>query len=94
MRVEYQAQNRYYSRTGLNLSGSGMFVQTECTPKLGDPIRVVFSLPGVPLLFDLNGDPAEQHNLFDDPQQRDRIRELTARIRLWRLEPEKTGRSS
>ncbi len=37
-------------------------------------------------LFDLNDDPFEQTNRFDDPAQRDRVRELAARIRLWQLE--------
>ncbi len=37
-------------------------------------------------LFDLNDDPYEQTNRFDDPAQRDRVRELAARIRLWQVE--------
>jgi arylsulfatase len=37
-------------------------------------------------LFDLNADPWEQTNRFDDPAHRDRIRELAARIRLWQVE--------
>ena len=37
-------------------------------------------------LFDLNDDPHERTNRFADPAQRDRIRELAARIRLWQLE--------
>ena len=28
-------------------------------------------------------DPYEQNNLIDDPAQRDRVRDLAARIRLW-----------
>jgi arylsulfatase A-like enzyme len=34
-------------------------------------------------LYDLNGDPYEQRNLFDDPGQAGRIRDLAARIRGW-----------
>ena len=34
-------------------------------------------------LYDLNTDPFELHNLFDEPAQRDRIREMAARIRIW-----------
>ncbi|MDP6514277.1 MAG: sulfatase-like hydrolase/transferase [SAR202 cluster bacterium] len=34
-------------------------------------------------LFDLNTDPIEEHNLFDDPAQRDRIRLMATKIRLW-----------
>jgi arylsulfatase len=37
-------------------------------------------------LFDLNTDPYEQNNLFDDPEHRDRIREMAAHIRLWQYE--------
>lgn len=37
-------------------------------------------------LYDLTNDPHEQHNLFDDPDQRDRIRDLAARIRIWQME--------
>ena len=37
-------------------------------------------------LFDLNRDPFEQTNLFDDPIYRDRVREMAARIRLWQHE--------
>ena len=34
-------------------------------------------------LFDLNTDPYEENNLFDDPGQRDRIRDMAARLRVW-----------
>ena len=34
-------------------------------------------------LFDLRSDPHEMNNLFDDSRQRDRVRDLAARIRLW-----------
>lgn len=34
-------------------------------------------------LFDLNTDPYEENNLFDDPTQKDRIRDMTARLRVW-----------
>lgn len=34
-------------------------------------------------LFNLNDDPYEQQNLFDDPAQRDRVRRMTAELRLW-----------
>ena len=34
-------------------------------------------------LYDLNTDPYEQKNLFNDPAQRDRIHDLTGRIRQW-----------
>ena len=34
-------------------------------------------------LFDLNADPSETTNLFDRPEQRDRVRWMAARLRLW-----------
>ena len=34
-------------------------------------------------LYDLNNDPHEMTNLYDDPAQRDRIRDMAARIRIW-----------
>ena len=34
-------------------------------------------------LFDLRSDPYETTNLFDEPRQRDRVRDLAARIHLW-----------
>lgn len=37
-------------------------------------------------LFDLNTDPYEQYNLFENPGQQTRIRELVARLKLWQQE--------
>ena len=34
-------------------------------------------------LYDLNNDPHERSNLFNDPAQIDRIRDMAARIRTW-----------
>ena len=34
-------------------------------------------------LYDLNNDPYEQNNLYNDPEQRDRIIDMAARIRIW-----------
>ena len=34
-------------------------------------------------LYDLNSDPHEMNNLFDDPAQADRVRDMAARIRIW-----------
>ena len=34
-------------------------------------------------LYDLNQDPFEMNNKFDDPECRDRVRDMTARIRIW-----------
>ena len=37
-------------------------------------------------LFDLNSDPYELTNLFNEPVHRDRIRKMAAKIRLWQHE--------
>jgi len=37
-------------------------------------------------LYDLNADPYEEENLFWNPEHRDRIREMAARIRLWQIQ--------
>ena len=37
-------------------------------------------------LYDLNNDPYEQTNLFNDPAQQDRIRDMAARIRVWQVQ--------
>ena len=34
-------------------------------------------------LYDLNSDPYEMNNRFDDPECRDRVRDMAARIRIW-----------
>lgn len=56
------------------------------------PWRTVISAEGWKLnlssvdqseLYDLNTDPFEQKNLYEEPEHRDRIRDLTARIRVW-----------
>ncbi len=37
-------------------------------------------------LFDLNTDPHEMNNLFNDAAQKDRVRDMAARIRIWQHE--------
>ena len=37
-------------------------------------------------LYDLNNDPYEMENLFNEPSQRDRIRDMAARIRVWQIQ--------
>jgi arylsulfatase A-like enzyme len=39
-----------------------------------------------PELYDLNADPHELRNRFDEPQQRARIRDLTERLRAWQAQ--------
>ena len=42
-------------------------------------------------LYDLNNDPFEQDNLFEDRSQAVRIDDLTARIRAWQMRTNDTG---
>ena len=39
-------------------------------------------------LFDLNSDPFEQDNLFNNSEHKDRIRLMAAKIRMWQHETE------
>ena len=43
-------------------------------------------------LYDLNEDPHELRNLFNDPEQATRIRDLTARVRAWQQRTEDVAR--
>ena len=36
-------------------------------------------------LYNLESDPHEMNNLFNDPSHRDRVRDLAARIRAWQV---------
>jgi arylsulfatase A-like enzyme len=60
--------------------------------EMRDPWRTVISAEGWKLnlspsdqceLYDLNSDPYEQQNLFDDPSQGPRVRDSSDRIRRW-----------
>ncbi|MCD5399752.1 MAG: hypothetical protein LR120_08415 [Dehalococcoidia bacterium] len=37
-------------------------------------------------LLDVNSDPIEEHNMFIDPDHRDRVRLVAAKIRLWQYQ--------
>ncbi len=61
-------------------------------PRAGADRRTIIAADGWKLnlsdadrgeLYDLNSDPHEQHNLFDGPQQSERVRDLTGRIHAW-----------
>ena len=43
-------------------------------------------------LFDLNTDPCEMTNLYDDAGQQDRVRRMAARIRVWQQRTGDTAR--
>ena len=66
--------------------------EAEVNPEMTAPWRSVISADRWKLnlspidqceLYDLNSDPYETTNRFDDPRQSDRVRDLTGRIRTW-----------
>ena len=66
--------------------------EAEVNPAMATPWRTVISSDRWKLnlsahdqceLFDLNSDPCEMTNRYDDPDQQDRVRDLTDRIRAW-----------
>lgn len=67
-------------------------IPPQAWDRVRGPWRTVISAEGWKLnlspvdqceLYDLNNDPYEQVNLFDDPRQRERIHDLAERIRRW-----------
>ena len=68
--------------------------EAEVNPAMSTPWRSVISADRWKLnlsahdqceLYDLNADPYETVNYFHDPRCRDRIRNLTERIRQWQV---------
>jgi len=55
IKVEYRTMGSFLSEWSDNLSRDGIFVQSSHPLKIGTQVRLVFSLPDIPLLFDLNG---------------------------------------
>ena len=69
--------------------------EAEINRSMAQPLRTVISAErwklslyssGAGELYDLNSDPHERENLFDRPEQRDQIGELTARLQRWQEE--------
>ncbi|MBW1809518.1 MAG: TIGR02266 family protein [Deltaproteobacteria bacterium] len=56
VRVEYRTVGSFLSDWTANISQGGVFIQSTNPFKIGTSVRLVFSLPGIPLLFDLNGE--------------------------------------
>ena len=76
--------------TGRNLEPPGRFQELKNIQDVDH--RILISHDGWKLnlgegdqgeLYDLNGDPTESANLFDDPAQRGRVVEMASRIRDW-----------
>ena len=42
-------------------------------------------------LYDLNNDPYEMENLFNNPEHQDRIRDMASRIRVWQVDTKDTA---
>lgn len=54
IRVEYRTVGSFLSDWVVNISRGGMFIHTKSPLKIGATVRLVFSLPGMPFLFDIN----------------------------------------
>jgi arylsulfatase A-like enzyme len=57
----------------------------------GDGWKLNLSVGDQNELYDLNTDPFEQVNLFDDPKYSDKVVELAKKIRQWQLETNDTA---
>ncbi len=55
VKIEYRTVGSFLSDWSANISQGGLFIQTANPLKEGTSVRMIFSLPGIPLLFDLNG---------------------------------------
>ena len=87
----HEAGHEDHSELSINIP------KEEADRVLGQPWRTIISPDGWKLnlspvdqceLYNLNADPHEQANLYDEPGQRDRVRDLVSRIRRWQ---ERTG---
>jgi len=85
------------SRNGWPKETPSGFTPDQFQRVAGEPWRTVVTADGWKLnlspvdrceLYDLSGDPYEMKNLIDDSTQRERIRDLTSRIRQWQKRSE------
>jgi len=56
IRVEYRTVGSFLSDWVVNISRGGMFISTENPLRVGANVRLVFSLPGMPFMFDVNAE--------------------------------------
>ena len=54
IRVAYRTVGSFLSDYAVNISKGGVFIQTDNPLPVGALVRLVFSLPGVPVLFDVS----------------------------------------
>ena len=82
----HEAGHEDHSELSINIP------KEEAVRVLGQPWRTIISPDGWKLnlspvdqceLYNLNADTHEQANLYDEPGQRDRVRDLASRIRRW-----------
>jgi uncharacterized protein (TIGR02266 family) len=66
IRVQYRTVGSFLSDYVLNLSKGGMFIHTANPLPPESLVRLVFSLPGVPFLFDVTGKVKWAQKDFDD----------------------------
>ncbi len=69
IRVEYRTVGSFLTDYASNLSKGGVFIQTDNPLPPDSMVRLVFSLPGTPFLFDVSGRVKWSRKDFDDAQQ-------------------------
>jgi arylsulfatase A-like enzyme len=57
----------------------------------GDGWKLNLSVGDQSELYDLNSDPYEQVNLYDDPAYKDKVLHLATKIREWQIETNDTA---
>lgn len=69
IRVAYRTVGSFLSDYALNLSRGGVFIHTDNPLPPETMVRLVFSLPGVPVLFDVSGRVRWTQMRFDDAEE-------------------------
>lgn len=55
VRVQYRTVGSFLSDYALNFSEGGVFLHSEDPLPVGSTVRLIFSLPNIPVLFDVSG---------------------------------------
>ena len=66
IRIAYRTVGSFLSDYALNLSKGGVFIHTDNPLPPKTMVRLVFSLPGVPVLFDVSGRVRWSQQEFDE----------------------------
>jgi uncharacterized protein (TIGR02266 family) len=69
IRIEYRTVGSFLTDYAGNLSQGGLFIQTDNPLPPDSMVRLVFSLPGTPFLFDVSGRVKWSRKDLEDEQQ-------------------------